>query len=212
MYGRDKSASGSGAKKDETSPQVPLHRSIRPLPSASLEKWPDHQMNCALNPIIPVGNNAKPLVLIARKAHRICCGSFVRIDIVSSYRFQADRWRHFPTPMHWRPIFMTIAPIAGWSGGHHRTNEPTTVTMSRAINCNPPAFSTTFIRPKNNVIYPISPMAKLTLPFADLRRPINLVCRTNNLVQGRGQYLVLLLFCQRKGTIVSLIIFPRQTA
>jgi hypothetical protein len=39
--------------------------------------------------------------------------------------------------------------------------------MSRAINLRPPASSTIFINPKNKVIYPIRPMAKSTLPFAE---------------------------------------------
>jgi hypothetical protein len=74
-----------------------------------------------------------------------------------------------PKPSAFAAMFITIAPIAGWFGGTSGNNLINKGLIRRAINCSPPAFSTTFIKPRNKVMYPIKPIANVTLPLADFR-------------------------------------------
>ncbi len=61
---------------------------------------------------------------------------------------------------------MIIAPIAGCSAGTSGNSRIRTGRSSRAITVSSPPASATFMRPRNSVITPTRPSARVTLSLA----------------------------------------------
>lgn len=108
----------------------------------------------ARRPMIPVGNSARPLVLMARKSTiALVAVPFSALRVFNSFIALSPKGvAAFPRPRALAAMFMTIAPIAGWSGGTSGKRRTSTGRISRAMKRKPPASSTTFISPRKSAM------------------------------------------------------------
>jgi hypothetical protein len=108
----------------------------------------------ARRPMMPVGKSASPEVLMARK--RIIAFVAVPFSLFSSLSsFMALRPKGvaaLPRPRALAAMFITMAPMAGWSAGTSGKTRTRSGRMSRAMNFSPPASSTTFISPRKRAM------------------------------------------------------------
>jgi len=108
----------------------------------------------ARSPMIPVGSRAMPLVLMARKS-TMALLAVPLSALSSSSSFMAFRPKGvaaLPRPRALAAMFMTMAPMAGWSGGTSGKSRTRTGRMRRAMKRRPPASSSTFIRPRKSAM------------------------------------------------------------
>ena len=108
----------------------------------------------ARSPMMPVGSRARPLVLMARNSTiAFVAVPFSALSASSSFMaFKPKGVAALPRPSALAAMFMTMAPMAGWSGGTSGKSRTSTGRIMRAMNFRPPASSTTFIRPRNRAM------------------------------------------------------------
>ena len=123
-------------------------RVVGKMAAGSTEPWR------ARRPMIPVGNNANPLVLMARNntmalvAVPCCLLSLFNSAIALMPKGVAA----LPNPKALAAKFITIAPIAGWSSGMSGNRRTKTGRISRAMNASPPDSSIIFRRPRKRAM------------------------------------------------------------
>ncbi len=72
-----------------------------------------------------------------------------------------------PSPRALADRLRIMAPMAGWSAGTSGKSRTISGRIKRARMTSIPPASATFIRPRNRVITPTSPMASSTAPAED---------------------------------------------
>ena len=108
----------------------------------------------ARRPIIPVGSSARPDVLIARnRTIALVAVPFSLLSSLSSFiALRPKGVAALPRPSALAEMFITIAPIAGWSSGTSGKRRMRIGRIRRAIQRSPPASSTTFSSPRNRAM------------------------------------------------------------
>ena len=118
------------------------------IAAGSMDSW------SARSPMMPVGNKANPLVLMARNRTMAlvavpCC---LLSLFNSAIALMPNGVAAFPNPRALAAKFITIAPMAGWSSGMSGKRRTRTGRIKRAINARPPDSSMIFSSPRNRAM------------------------------------------------------------
>ena len=123
--------------------------------------------------IAVAGINCTELVLIAKKVH-------IAFEATPGRGFNDSKSRiarspsgvaAFPSPSMFAAIFISIEPIAGWSGGTSGNNRCISGRNPYAMRCTRPARSAKRIMPSHSAMIPHNPIAIVTAVFAPSSAP-----------------------------------------